>query len=65
MKSYKETRKILSDMLDTSPQRMRNYVFVMSHDFKYPYKTYRRIRVLKHNWCPIDTIYYMPNPMWT
>ncbi len=63
MKPYKETRKILYDMLEASPQRMRGYVFIMSNDFEYPHKTFDRIKVMKHAWCPPDTIYYMPNPM--
>lgn len=63
MKSYKETRKILSDMLEASPQIMRGYVFIMSYDFEYHYKTFNRIRVIKMQGTPKDTIYYMPNPM--
>jgi hypothetical protein len=65
MKSYKETRKILSDMLEASPKRMRGYVFVMSNDIYYPYKTFKRIKIIKMILCPKQEIYYCPNPMWT
>lgn len=64
MKSYKETRQILSDMLEASPQRMRGYVFVMSKDFEYPHSTFKRIKVIKIILCPKEDIYYCPNIMW-
>jgi len=64
MLDYKQTRKILNDMLKASPKRMRNYVFVMSNDFEYPYKTFKRIKVIKMILCPKGYIYYCPNVMW-
>lgn len=64
MVDYKQTRKILNDMLEASPKRMRNYVFVMSTDFEYPYKTFKRIKVIKMILCPKEDIYYCPNIMW-
>lgn len=63
MKSYKETRRILSDMLEASPKQMKGYVFIMSNDFEYNYKMFNRIKVIKMQSAPKDTIYYMRNPM--
>ena len=51
-------------MLEASPKKMRNYVFVMSTDFEYPYKTFKRIKVIKMILCPKEDIYYCPNIMW-
>jgi len=65
LKKYKETRKILSDMLEASPQILKRYVFVMGSGFNYPYKTFNGIKVIKMESTPKDTIYYMPNPMMT
>ena len=62
MKTYKETRVILSDMLNASPRRMKGYVFIISRDFIYPFKTFKRIKVFKMEIMPSYTIHYLPNP---
>ena len=48
-------------MLDTAITKRRNYVFVMSNDFEYPYKTFKGVKVIKMILCPKESIYYCSN----